>query len=65
MENIDIVSLLVETVPAIALLIWIIQKQDRRMEAITTELKNLTEIMNQVVLQMALIDSRLGKKKDD
>lgn len=63
-ENIDVISLLIENVPVIALLFWIVQNQAKRLEAIAIEIKEFTAALNDLTTQLAIIDSR-QKEKDD
>lgn len=59
MDNINLIQILIETVPAIAIILWIIDKQDRRQEKMTEELANITDALHQLTTQVKVMDSRI------
>lgn len=59
MENLNVIQILIETVPAIAIILWIIDKQDKRQEKMTEELARITDALHQLTIQLKVMDAKL------
>lgn len=58
-ENLNVIQILIETVPAIAIILWIIDKQDKRQEKMTEELARITDALHQLTIQLKVMDAKL------